>query len=290
MPNYNISKFHPTNIQKNRMVLFVGKKGSGKTTLILDVFYHLRDRYDVVFGLAGTSASEDLFKKFIPESFIFPAKSEVIVNIVKMANILANKKKCRKFLIVLDDILACSSDNKKSKASSNANLLDHPIFKEIAYNGRHLNITIAISIQYCMALKIQLRSQVDYCFVFQEMIKANRKRLYEYFFGVFDSYEIFNQVLFNCTQNYECLVLDNVKNTGNLEDNIYFYKASTDIPQYKLGQPCFFYLTNLYKTYNKENTHVYEELMDCVNEAQKASNASKKRKADDTPLIIKKLS
>jgi hypothetical protein len=43
---------------------------------------------------------------------------------------------------------------------------------------------------------------------------------------MFPTFEIFNQVMDQCTENYECLVIDNKVQSNKLEDQIYWYKAT----------------------------------------------------------------
>ena len=66
-----------------------------------------------------------------------------------------------------------------------------------------------ITMQYALGIPPALRSNVDYVFILRENINSNRKRLYEHYAGMFPTYEIFSQVMDQCTSNYECLVIDN---------------------------------------------------------------------------------
>src|SRR5690606_26704805 len=88
----------------------------------------------------------------------------------------------------------------------------HKVFDDIAYNGRHFNFTMIISIQYCMEMPPRMRSQLDYIVSFQETNLSNKKRLYNYLFGVFDDYKGFEKTLNRCTINYECFILDTTVN------------------------------------------------------------------------------
>lgn len=256
MPNLKIRNFSPSQIKPYRMILFVGKKGSGKSTLLKDIFYHLRERFDLVVALAGTPGSEEMFREFVPDAFIYSKIDvRVIEKLTEYARIMVAKKTKRNILILMDDCLGCTgTDDKK--------IFGHNIFREIAYNQRHLNITLAISLQYCMEIQPHLRSQIDYCFVFQDTMISNRRRLWEYFFGMFEDLDSFSKTLYKCTRNFECLVLDNVKNSGNFEDNLYYYKAQTDIPHYQLGKSDFWFLSQYYASpSNNYHGALFEELV-----------------------------
>jgi hypothetical protein len=92
-------------------------------------------------------------------------------------------------------------------------------------NGRHWKIFFMLTMQYCMDLSPDLRANVDYVFVLRENVIQNRERLYKSFFGVFPTFDMFCQVMNSCTENYECLVLDNTSKSNRIEDCVFYYKA-----------------------------------------------------------------
>ena len=55
---------------------------------------------------------------------------------------------------------------------------------------------------------------------------------------MFPTYEIFSQVMDQCTSNYECLVIDNTTKSNKIEDMVFWYKADNH-PAFKLGAPEF---------------------------------------------------
>jgi len=40
-----------------------------------------------------------------------------------------------------------------------------------------------------------------------------------------------------CTQNYECLVINNTTQSNKLEDIVFWYKADANLPNFRLGSP-----------------------------------------------------
>ena len=94
--------------------------------------------------------------------------------------------------------------------------------------------------QYCMSIKPALRLCLDYIFIFREAISANRKKLYEQYCGMFPTQDVFNKVLDACTENYQCLVI-NQRNTSNrIEDCVFYYKADLhDNEDWRVGSPEF---------------------------------------------------
>ena len=77
----------------------------------------------------------------------------------------------------------------------------------------------------------------------------------------FQVFEVFCQVMDQCTENYECLVIHNNAKSNKLEDQVYWYKAEAH-DDFKIGAPEFWqHHSNNYNddldededfTYNKE--------------------------------------
>jgi hypothetical protein len=79
--------------------------------------------------------------------------------------------------------------------------------------------------QYPLGIPPMLRTNVDYCFILREPYVTNRKRIFENFGSAFPSFEFFCQVMDQCTQNYECIVMNNNSQSNKLEDTVFWYKA-----------------------------------------------------------------
>ena len=109
-----------------------------------------------------------------------------------------------------------------------------------------------------------MRSQIDYVFALRDPVISSRKKLWEQFFGFFQNYQAFAKVMDQCTNNFECLVYDGkAAKTNNIEDCIFWYKASTDLPEFRMGRDIFWDLHARYYS-NKEDEiealRVQEEL------------------------------
>ena len=92
--------------------------------------------------------------------------------------------------------------------------------------------------QYALGIPPNLRTNIDYIFILRENIVSNRKRLWEHYAGMFPTFEMFNQVMNQCTENYECLVVDNNAKSNKLQDQIFWYKAEPH-KNFKLGSKEF---------------------------------------------------
>eukprot|EP00899_Mesostigma_viride_P025128 jgi/Mesvir1/57/Mv18872-RA.1 len=111
-----------------------------------------------------------------------------------------------------------------------------PCIREIALNGRHMKIFFMFISQYTMDITPDIRCNVDYVFALRENIIMNRERLYRNFFGVVPTFEAFCEILDQCTQNYECLVVDHTSESNKIEDVIFWYKAPRE-HKFRIGSP-----------------------------------------------------
>ena len=88
--------------------------------------------------------------------------------------------------------------------------------------------------QYPLGIPPNLRTNIDFVFILREPYISNRKRIYDNYAGMFPTFESFCQVMDQCTENYECLVINNNAKTNNLTEQIFWYKAESR-KEFKLG-------------------------------------------------------
>lgn len=92
-------------------------------------------------------------------------------------------------------------------------------------NGRHWKVMLIITMQYPLGIPPTLRTNIDFVFILREPYIANRKRIYENYAGMFPTFESFCQVMDQCTENYECLVINNNSKSNKLTEQVFWYKA-----------------------------------------------------------------
>ena len=101
-------------------------------------------------------------------------------------------------------------------------------------NGRHWKIMC----NHILCWNTSCIKNIDYVFILREPYIANRKRIYENYAGMFPTFESFCQVMDQCTENFECLVIDNNVKSNKLHDQIFWYKAEPH-GGFKLGSKEF---------------------------------------------------
>ena len=230
--NIQLKKFNPASIDPCRVCVFISKRNSGKSFLVKDILYHQR-KIPMGVVMSATEESNEHYKKFIPDSFIYGEyEPPVIEKVISHQKEVIKKSKTQEekdninnsVFIVLDD---CMYDNKWTRDKD---------IRGIFMNGRHWKILFMLTMQYCMDLPPCLRANIDYVFILKENIIQNREKIYKNFFGIFPTFDSFNEVLTQCTENYECLVLDNTSRSNKIEDTVFWYKAK-ERKEFKMGSP-----------------------------------------------------
>lgn len=228
----SLSKFKPRSIEERRTkgagpptCVFIGKRGTGKSTLVSDILYYMR-RIKAGVAISATEDGNAYYSKFIPEILIHSEyKPEIIQQVItRQKNVINSDTKTPDgdVFVLLDD---CMYDKKMIRDTN---------IRGIFMNGRHWRITFMLTMQYCMDLPPDLRSNIDYVFILRENIIQNQEKIYKNFFGIFPHFSIFQDVLNSCTEGYDCLVLDNTSKSNNIQDCVFWYRAKPS-RDFKIG-------------------------------------------------------
>lgn len=227
--NLQLKRFNPKTMPDNCVVVFIGKRRTGKTKLVTDILYHKR-HLPVGVVMSGTEDGNGYYRQYVPDLFVYgDYHSEVTEKLISRQRKLckANTPNNNVFML-LDD---CMYDKRMIRERN---------IRQIFMNGRHWNIMFMLTMQYCMDLSPDLRANIDYVFVLRENILQNREKIYKNFFGIFPTFDMFNQVMNACTENFECLVLDNTSRSNKIEDVVFWYKARLwDPGSFQIGSPAF---------------------------------------------------
>jgi len=230
-----IKKFDMKKIPQDAVVIFIGRRRTGKSTLVRDMLFH-HQNMPIGTVISGTEESNSFYGKMIPPLFIHGDMSPVILdNYVKrqkqiMKKIqeeagsgIISKRDPRSFLI-LDD---CMYDDSWTHDKN---------IRYLFMNGRWLKVMFIITMQYPLGIQPALRTNVDYVFILREPYLNNRKRIFDNYASAFPSFEFFCQMMDQCTTDYGCIVIDNTSQSSKLEDAVFWYKAEIH-PDFKIGAP-----------------------------------------------------
>ena len=223
--NISLRKFKPETMPDDKVCVFIGKRGTGKSCLVTDILYHKKHIPSGIV-MSATEEGNHHYKSFVPDLFIYSDYDKEAIERVldRQKQQLAVRDTIPGAFILLDD---CMYDRKFMKDTC---------IRQCFMNGRHWKLFFMLTMQYCMDLSPDLRANVDYVFILRENVIQNREKLYKSFFGIFPTFDMFNQVMTSCTENYECLVLDNTSKSNKIQDCVFWYKAALR-KNFRIGSP-----------------------------------------------------
>ena len=232
--NLTLRKFNMRDIvfdpneNKGPVIVLIGRRDTGKSYIIRDLlFYHQTIPIGTV--ISGTEAGNGFFAPLVPHMLIHHEyNSSIIDKVLTRQKMMVQKHKQHKeahlppidprTFVILDD---CLYDDSWARDK---------LMRLIFMNGRHWKVMLIITMQYPLGVPPVLRTNIDYVFLLREPYPSNRRRLYENYAGMFPTFDAFNQVMDQCTNNFECLVINNNVKSNTLIDQIFWYKATSHPP------------------------------------------------------------
>jgi len=246
-----IKKFNLQDMAQHCTICTIAKRNTGKSYLTREILFRKRDIPSAV-AISKTEKLNRFYTDFIPDSFIYDEyNSDILSNIYERQGKLnednrereakGKKAKDDRLMLIMDDCM-----------SSKGTWLKDPNILELFFNGRHHHISFILTMQFSLGIPPELRSNFDYIFLLAEDFISNRKRLYEHYAGMFPSFDIFQQVFNDITEDFGCMVINNRIHSKNITDKVFWYKAK-ETPKFKLGSEKFIkYHKNSYdKEWNK---------------------------------------
>ena len=216
-----LKKFNITSISSESVVVFIGKRRTGKSFLVKDLLYYHRD-IPISTVISGTEAANRYYSNIIPSIFIHDEYTPYLLDnvVTRQKRIKARMEKDGpsttidpRSMLILDD---CLFDNSWIKDKN---------IRCLFMNGRHYNMLFMITMQYPLGIPPSLRTNIDYVFILRENNINNRKRIYDNYASMFPSFEIFCTVMDQCTENFECLVVKINSSSNKLSVQVFWYKA-----------------------------------------------------------------
>tara|TARA_A100001015_G_C14987741_1_gene712324 strand:- start:1059 stop:1907 length:849 start_codon:yes stop_codon:yes gene_type:complete len=238
-----LSKFNMRRIKfsvhesQGPVIVLIGRRDTGKSYLVRDLLFH---HQDIPIGtvISGTEAGNGFYSAHVPKLFIHDEyNTSIVENIVKRQRTVLKQIKKEKDMynkstidprafVILDDCLYDATWTRDK------------MMRLLFMNGRHWKIMLVITMQYPLGIPPNLRTNIDYVFILREPYIKNRKIIHENYAGMFPTFESFAQIMDQCTENYECLVINNNAKSNRLTDQIFWYKAEPH-GAFKLGATQF---------------------------------------------------
>jgi len=219
-----LKKFDMPNLKDDAVVIYVAPRNQGKSTLLFDtLFYHKDIPIGVV--ISGTESANHSFEPFVPKMLVYDEYTPEIIEKfldrqVKISNqYLEEKKKYGKTdidpraFLILDD---CMFDSSWTKDKN---------MRYLFLNGRHVHVFLLITMQYPLGIPPAMRANVDYVFICKNNMIKEREKIYNQYAGMFPSMDVFGQVMDQCTENFECIVINKRTVSNALNEQVFWYKA-----------------------------------------------------------------
>jgi hypothetical protein len=247
MTSLELKKFDMKSIQfkpnenKGPVVVLIGKRDTGKSFLVRDLLFY-QQAIPIGTVISGTEEGNGFYGSMVPKLFVHNEYNTAIIeNVLKRQRTVLKqvKKEMETYkrttidpraFVILDD---CLYDNTWSRDK---------MMRLLFMNGRHWKVMLVITMQYPLGIPPTLRTNIDYVFILRENYIANRKRIYDNYAGMFPTFESFCQVMDQCTENYECLVINNNSKSNQLRDQVFWYKADSH-GEFRLGSKEFWELS-----------------------------------------------
>ena len=229
------------NENKGPVVVLIGKRDTGKSFLVRDLLFY-QQAIPIGTVISGTEEGNGFYGSMVPKLFVHNEYNTAIIeNILKRQRTVLKQIKKEmdtykrttidpRAFVILDD---CLYDNTWARDK---------MMRLLFMNGRHWKVMLVITMQYPLGIPPTLRTNIDYVFILRENYIANRKRIYENYAGMFPTFEAFCQVMDQCTENYECLVINNNSKSNKLSDQVFWYKADSH-GDFRLGSKEFWELS-----------------------------------------------
>ena len=206
--NIDIKKFDLNKITAQSNVLCYGKRNSGKTTCMINIFMVVGQHYPIGCAIIPTAKVRLQLSKYIPSSLIWSQ-----LDIDKLRCVLSQftettptwmnnpnsehtePKPVVNWLLMMDD---CGFDEKAFRKD---------VFAEMYMNGRQFGQGTILNLQRLKSIPPGLRTQLDYVFCFRDLNQTVQENIHKEFFS-FLPLKTFKQIFMKCTEGYHCIVVD----------------------------------------------------------------------------------
>ena len=268
-----LTKWDPSTIKPTSTILLIGRRGTGKSTLMRDLASHFarQGTIDLALGMSPTEESSESMGSFLhPELIYNEYREDVIVNLMAIQKRQWKRGHGSHVQLYLDDV--CYDKQ----------ILRTKTMRELFMNGRHRRLGLVLCMQYCMDMPPDLRSNVDVVIAARDSIHSSRSKLHTNFFGFFKSYDEFSVTMDATTNNYEVMVLHNNKGTpsNDIEDCVHWYRASPQLEPFRLGHGAF---STLHTRYYRDR----EEEFEAIEERRAEEEMKRKRKSAKIEMVVK---
>jgi hypothetical protein len=230
--------FDPTTLPKNFSGMIIGKRRTGKSVFLKDMLYKIRKWYKKIFIFSETLHLQPDLYTFIPKENRYNSFNQEALQSIwdtQMSYVMSeleikpdlDKSKLDHVMIIFDD---CINDVKFRGSK---------ILKDLHVMGRHnciASIILSQTISGKWGIDGVCRQNEDLVVSFMLKEEYNRDLLVEQFLSVENKkigMKLYRDIVNE--DQYQAIVIENYKNSGDYLDFVKKYTAELNIPKFEIS-------------------------------------------------------
>ena len=195
----DINAFNLDTICNIPSIMLIGKRASGKTYIIKELMYKLYETKQIDEFVIITNTKGDICEEYKFLDNVHPQyEHSILENILIKQKQRFSRGEKTKVMVILDNCIASKGDWRTN-----------PSFQEMLYNSRSYNISLLLSMQYPLEFPADARSNFDYIFLLADDYISNKKRIYNYYTGMYPTFDTFNDTFEQLTNDHNAMVIVN---------------------------------------------------------------------------------
>ena len=228
-------KFDPKVLRDYSSILFAGGKRTGKSSVMREFMWYIKDRVYDAHVWSGTVDEEHPWDWYTPEQMVHHCLDEFDKDSLDSTLAIQNERKklAGRFGAVCPPSLCVFEDLEFLKPSIWVNQGT----RGVIFNGRWYKEFFFVAYQYVMEVKMEMRGSFDYAVFTMDNSQAVRERIWKQFAGVFKTFDAFDAAFMELTKDYRVMVLDLRARSYNIEDCVFWYRADPNLGRFKMGHP-----------------------------------------------------
>jgi len=218
--------------------IIIGQRAVGKTRLAMDILQHLNIPDENKNIHTNVPSEIYLYSQTFPHANLYKEGFDAI-HLEEAGKRQRNKYKQFKNLVKnnLADYTELASNIEYYAVTLLDNCVDESVHekwyhehnvKKLIFNGKIYRHSLIMTMSYPMRIPLVFRLHIDYLFVFSDSCPSNREKLWQGFISFLRiGFAVFNQLMDQLNQPYECYVFHLSSNSYKLEDVVFLYNSET---------------------------------------------------------------
>jgi hypothetical protein len=187
-----LMELNPNNMISYPHIRIIGKRGSGKTTMAIDLIHKLEATYNfaeiLVFNSAGYGSDISYHKS------AFETSPKIVNNYsdVDILHMMTNFADDKEYLVVFDSFVV----NKPSS-----------VLRELLNKSFRHNICVIITQQTPISVSSEFDASVDYVFIMDADMMSTKQKIYDRYVTFCPTFETFDDIVTETTVEHNSLVV-----------------------------------------------------------------------------------